>query len=400
MMKQHQSSVLRGPIKHRQKERVEMGTKVEKVLEFLQPNFDALEKGRERQRAVWENRETDYLPLLAGNMPVEERREYGSYNKKERFYSKEKMLMEQTWGLISTARAGSDAQLCAPVDLGAGFIPSILGLKQMVFEDKDPWLKDSLSKEEISEIEVEDIGSIPERGLMPRALEYTEYFREKLEGKARVCLCGDMFWGPFSIAHLIRRDEIFIDLYDDPPFVHHLMEIATHLYIEATKIVKEAAGEPMNGGCRGRLHISGGGVMCNEDTIILLSPHHAEEFAYPYLRKAFRPFGGGLVHFCGNGNHVLDSLLDIPEVKGVNFGDPREYNYEEVMERIVEKGKFYYGGWPRQRGEGTERHFRRVLEPLNGKKRGLILNYGLTSEEKRNPKEVMELWRSLQDQMS
>jgi uroporphyrinogen-III decarboxylase len=377
-----------------------MGDEIEKVLKLLQPNFGALEKGMERQKAVWENREADYLPLLIGNMPIQERRDYPSYNKKERFYSKEKMLMEQAWGLISTARAESDAQLCAPVDLGAGFVPSILGLEQMVFEDKDPWLKDSLSKEEISRIEVEDIGAISEKGLVPKAIEYTEYFRERLSGKAHVSLCGDMFWGPFSIAHLIRRDEIFTDLYDDPPFVHHLMEIATHLYVETTKIVKRAAGESLRSGCRGRLYIGGGGgVMSNEDTVVLVSRSHAEEFVYPYLRKAFGAFGGALVHFCGDGNHLLAPLLDIPEVRGLNFGDTREYNYETVMEKILEKGKFYYGGWPRRRMESTESYFKRILAPLGGRKKGLILNYGLTSEEKESPIKVMELWHSVQGRM-
>jgi uroporphyrinogen-III decarboxylase len=377
--------------------KVEIEAEIEKVLNFLQPNFDTLKKGTERQKAVWENREGDYLPLLVGNMPIEERKEYPSYNRKERFYGKERMLMEQVWGLISTARAESDAQLCAPVDLGAGFIPSILGLEQMVFEDKAPWLKDSLSKREISRTEVEDIGDISEKGLVPRAMEYTEYFRERLSGKAHVCLCGDMFWGPFSIAHLIRRDEIFTDLYDDPPFVHHLMEIATHLYIETTKIVKRMADEPLKSGCRGQLYIGGGGgVMCNEDTIILLSRSHAEEFVYPYMRRAFRAFDGALVHFCGDGNHLLDSLLEIPEVRGLNFGDPREYDYEEVMEKVLEKGKFYYGGWPKRGEESTKRYFRRILKPLGGQKRGLILNYGLTPEEKGNPYAVMELWHSVQ----
>ena len=376
---------------------MELETKIEEMLKLLQPPFEILERGRERQKAVWENRETDYLPLLIGNMPIEEREGYPSFNKKEQFYDKRKMFMQQAWGLISTAKAESDAQLSVPVDLGAGFIPSILGLEQMVFEDKDPWLKDSLSKEEISKIEVEDMGNISEKGLMPRALEYTRYFRGKLEAKARVCLCGDMFWGPFSIAHLIRRDEIFADLYDDPPFVHHLMKIATHLYVEATRIVKEAAGEPLDRGYRSGLYMGGGGVMSNEDTVILISPSHAEEFVYPYLSEAFRIFGGALVHFCGNGKHVLDSLLELPEVKGINFGDPQEYNYEDVMGKILGKGKFYYGSWPRREGEDTESYFRRILEPLDGRKRGLILTYGLTSEEQKNPRKVMELWHVLQD---
>lgn len=44
------------------------------------------------------------------------------------------MLFEQIFGLISTFRSKSDAQLTVGVNLGAGFAPSILGLKQLVFE--------------------------------------------------------------------------------------------------------------------------------------------------------------------------------------------------------------------------------------------------------------------------
>ena len=137
--------------------------------------------------------------------------------------------------------------------------------------------------------------------------------------------------------------------------------------------------------------------MSNEDTVILVSPRHTEELVFPYLEKAFGSFGGAIIHFCGNGNHLLDPLMDLPEIKGLNLGNPEEYEYREVMQKLLSRGKFYYGGWPRNSDESTESYFRRMLEPLEGKRKGLILAYGLTSEEQDNPRQIIELWHAVQD---
>jgi hypothetical protein len=135
----------------------------------------------------------------------------------------------------------------------------------------------------------------------------------------------------------------------------------------------------------------------NEDTAVLLSPAQAEEFIFPYLKKAYGPFGGAVVHFCGRADHLLGPLLDLPEVRGINLGEPKKQklSYESIIKMFLNKGKVYYGSWPKEQGEDTETYFRRILEPLGGEKRGLVLSYGLTEEEQADPREVMDLWRSL-----
>lgn len=379
--------------------------KVAEVLHFVEPDFDILGRGKARQRAVGRNESTDYLPLLLGGTPALERerycqpnKDYCQYNHKERFYDKRKMLFEQLFGLIGTAKGKSDAQLTTSPDLGAGFAPSILGLEQLVFEDKDPWLQERLSKEEIIQLNPEDLGDVSNKGLMPRALEYIGYFRKTLGGKARVCIYPDNLWGPFSLAHLIRGDGIFTDLYDDPGFVHHLMEIATALYVKSASILKRAIGERNDESYHGNFYLSNAGGWSNEDTAVLLSPEQAEEFVFPYLKRAYGSFGGAVVHFCGRADHLLDSLLDLPEIKGINLGEPQmqKLSYEEIMKMVLDKGKVYYGSWPKEQGEDTETYFRRILEPLGGEKRGLVLAYGLSKEEQADPRKVMDLWHSLQ----
>lgn len=375
---------------------------IDELLGLLQPDGQALEKGKERQSAVAKSESTDYLPLLLHGMGVPERKRYCHqetlcrYNHREQFYDKRKMLFERLFDLISLCRGDSDAQLSLPVEMGAGFLPSVLGLHQGIFEDKDPWLQERLSKKAISQLEPGGLGDVSAKGLMPRALEYMAYFKQLLEGKALVHV--DYTWGPFSLAHLIRGDDVFTDLYDDPPFVHHLMEIATELYVSGSMIVKEAIAEPNEQGYQGGFFMANCGVWSNEDTAVLLSLAHLEEFVFPYLRKAYAPFGGAVVHFCGRADYLLDSLLDLPEVKGINLGEPewQKLSYEQIMTMVLDKGKTYYGAWS-SKGENARGYFQRMLGPLEGGKRGLVLSYDLAEQGYEDPDKLMGLWHSLQN---
>jgi len=107
-----------------------------------------------------------------------------------------------------------------------------------------------------------------------------------------------------------------------------------------------------------------------------------------------------VVHFCGRADHLLEPLLELPEIKGINLGEPnlQKISYEEIMKKLLNKGKTYYGSWPKKEEENTKSYFKRMLAPLKGEKRGLVLTYNLTKEEQKNPKRVMELWHSLQEQ--
>jgi len=379
-------------------------SKIEEILDFIHPEEQILKKGKERQSAIGTNQETDYIPLLLSGAPVEEKQKYCQwynenycrYNLEEQYFDKEKMLFEQLFDLLSTARSLSDSQLTVQAKMGAGFLPSILGLKQRIFKEKDPWLKERLTKKEISQLGLEDLEYIDQKGFMPYALKYIDYFKSLVRGKASVCV--SYTWGPFSLAHLIRGDDIFIDFYDDPNFVHHLMEISTQLYIKGSLIIKRAIGEPTSQGYHGNFYMGSSGVWSNEDTAVLLSPSHLEEFVLPYLIKAFKPFGGAVIHFCGRADYLLNPLLDISELKGLNLGEPhlQKLSYKDIMQKILYKNKTYYGYWPREEGEDLKSYFKRMLTPLEGEKRGLILSYTLRKEEQEKPERVIELWHSLQ----
>ena len=93
-------------------------SRIKKILSLLEPDFEVTEKGKQRQLLVGRNESTDYLPLLLQDVPVPEREKYCQpktpycqYNFKEQFYDKRKMLFEQLFDLINTAKDKSYAQL-------------------------------------------------------------------------------------------------------------------------------------------------------------------------------------------------------------------------------------------------------------------------------------------------
>ena len=374
-----------------------------RLLDLAQPNAQTVFEGRQRQALVGKGRTPDYLPLLLdGAHLVDERklycrpgREYCRYNFREQYYDPPRMLFEQLLGLISIARSCSDAQLSIAPKMGAGFLPSVLGLHQRIFEEKEPWPRDRLSKREIADLNPVDLDSIGQRGLLPKALQFVSFFRKHLRSKARIHI--DYTWGPFSLAHLIRGDALFTDLFDDREFVHHLMGITTKLYIRSVELLKAAVQEPSERAYNGRFYLSAAGVWSNEDTIVLISPRHVEEFVIPYWRLAYGHFGGAVIHLCGKADHLLDLLLDVPEVKGLNLGEPerQELDPPRLMQRVLDKEKVYYGHWPRNAQETMKQYFERMLDLVKGQKKGMVVAYDLLEDE--DPKEAMDLWRFLQD---
>ena len=108
-------------------------SRIEQVLDLLNPDETTVREGKERLRCVERNVETDYLPLILSGVPVPERKEYCQtdkqycqYNREEQFYDERKMLFEQLFGLIGTARGRSDAQLSVEPRMGVGSIDRIV----------------------------------------------------------------------------------------------------------------------------------------------------------------------------------------------------------------------------------------------------------------------------------
>lgn len=354
-------------------------------------NPEVLQCAQRRQVAIWEEREPDYLPLLVHGA-VPERDDYPTYNLKEQFSNPEKMLYEQLWTALGVLRSRADGVPSVRVNLGTGFLASVFGLEQEVFPDKMPWLREHLSKEEILRLMPQNLEPLFEKGLLPQCRRYIELYKEKLN-RTPVSIFLPDTQGPFDLAHLLVGDIIFTELYDDTDFINHLLMLSSYVYRKVTVLLKAWIGEPLNSGYHSYyLRMSGCGVRCCEDTTTLLSPKLIHSIL-PFTQEAIAPFGGW-VHFCGNGHHMLESILSLPEVKGINFGNPEMYDWETVFPEIIAMGKLYYGTVSRKEREPLSEYFQRVLSPLK-RKGNLILCLYL--QEGETAQEALSLWHKVQD---
>jgi len=108
-----------------------------------------------------------------------------------------------------------------------------------------------------------------EKGLLPMVSEFMIFFKQKLDNKAQPYLPN--MAGPFDLAYLLRGNDIFIDMYDNPSSVFKILEKTTEAFIEANIFFKEIFDEPLASGVYDAVYMANGGVRVTEDSSVLLS---------------------------------------------------------------------------------------------------------------------------------
>jgi len=334
------------------------------VRELLEDvDYERIELAKKRQAAVWNNEIPDKYPIILG-APLTSRQEelLPNPNLKEAFYDSDLMLAGQLRGAFSIANSGSDGVPSIRANMGTGVLISCYGKNQLVFSDKMPWLKKHLTKEEVIKIEPGDFNI---EGDFELGLQHMKKFNEVLDGVIPT-YCLDT-QGPLDIAHLLLGDDLFMEFYDDPKFVHHLMEISLELIIKCTEIVKELSGEASGEIVHSNsLYADNMGIRICEDTTAIISPDAMDEFALPYTERLVSHFDGAWIHYCGRHDHLTKRICEIPDVRGINFGHipnhEQDHVFEQDMKVVKDGGKVYYGNWPFKPGENRENYMKRLFE--------------------------------------
>ena len=369
---------------------------IEAAIDYLHSCADDLAGRRDRQSAAWESRPDARLPLSM-SCPMPERfDDLPAADYKVCYYDPEAMLASQLRGCVAAAASPGDAVPSLRANLGTGLLPTVLGAHQEVFADKMPWVTRHVSKDVLREMQVSDV-DVRRSGEMPRALDYCAYFVDRLKGAASVYVPDTQ--GPFDVAHLVLGDAIFYELYDDPAFVHHLMELTTHVSIEATRAVKQVTGEAMDGGAHGNhMWMSGTGARICEDTSTLLRPEHVAEFVVPYSDRVGEAFGSAWVHYCGRSDPLFEHLLPCEHVRALNLGNTDMHDMGEYMQGVRRHGKLYVGAWPRLPDEPVRDYYRRLQAQGRDGAAHLVAHVSPPApDDAMSPQQAVDLWYSLQD---
>jgi len=350
---------------------------ITKVLEILEAAREQIKKAENRQLALWEGKGADMPLLLMANAPAGQKELLPERNLKEIHFDSEKML---EYGLREALRAisgGGDAVPSVRANMGCSVYPSLLGVTPLLFEDKMPWVKEHLTREQLSRMEPGQI--VPDSDFAV-ALEHMHYMSRKLENSPVRIFPPDL-QGPYDMAHIVYGDAIFYDMYDDPAFVHHLLDICCHAIIwgvEQSLATMPGSGEMVAHYNNVVIPRSMGGIKISEDTSTLLSPDAIDEFVVPYTSRVLEHFGGGYIHYCGKNDYLFKAMLGMEKSIGINFGDPAKHDMSMILSEIADAGKVYYGMVNALPGESEAEFFARVKGASRGR---LLLNYNIGNKD-------------------
>ena len=347
---------------------------IEKAIDFIKANDSYVDKAITLQCSIWQNERINIPPLALSCPLTEEQNSWLPwYNFKEIHFDSEKMFSNGLRDILCVINGCYGAVPSMRANMGCGIIPSLFGSQQRLFENIMPWLVDHVKKDDIKDFYDFQITDSEE---FSAAMEHMDYITNQLRGNN---LAGKVFvypldlQGPIDTAHLIYGDDIFYDLYDDPEFIHHLLDVSRDaIYFAMDECFKriDKSGEFVAHYNNLIIPANLGGIKTSEDTTTLLSPAHIDEFAEPHLNKMLDFFGGGYVHYCGKNDHLLDVVFDEPLVRGINFGNPEKQDMTKILKKCCEMGKIYVGRLPVNENENYFDYFTRILEPSYNKNTG------------------------------
>jgi len=371
-----------------------MNREIKKLLKIVEEKKRINPQGKDRIANIFENKDVDILPLIFWR-PQNTSVPGKNYDMEEQFYDKEKMLFAHLEEIEECAENAFDAPLCLRPNFGTIFIPSIFGLKYELPKDTFAWITSHLTKDEIKKFKIPHLSEVD---MMKKAIGYLQFFKEELPEWIHIYLPDTL--GPFEIAHSVYGHNIFYEIYDDPNFIHYLLDLCTELYIQVTDELKKIIGEEGESCYHGHALVRGiymrnGGTRISEDSATLLSPEHIDEFVIPYDRRALEAFGGGFVHYCGKHDYLLESYLQLEKVRAVNLGNPEMYEFDSTMQKFLNNGKCYFGLWPKEDEETLNEYINRMKEATGGGKRGLLLHFDEAMFPEYSCQDISQKWKKI-----
>ena len=254
----------------------------------------------------------------------------------------ETMLCMQL-GYVSGALKNGVGALCMRSNYGTGIMTSLFGadIFEMPYETNTlPTTKSFNDTEIIRDIVDKGMPAL-DNGFGRQVFEFGQMCLEVFKDYPKISKYVTMYHpdtqGPLDVCELLWGGEMFYALYDEPELVHGLMQLITDTYVKLMERWYELYPD------KGDLSVHWGmfmrGALClRNDSAINLSPDQYTEFALKYDKYLLDRFGGGMVHYCGKGDHFIGQLTALDNVYGINLSQP-ELNDMEKIYRLANEHK-------------------------------------------------------------
>lgn len=253
------------------------------------------------------------------------------------------MLLQQ-YAICSRRLAeGSGSPLSVRANYGTSILPLLFGVEPFVMPDETDTLPTSVPLHDADAVRCLVDAGVPNlsRGYGERVFETGRRFGEIARDHPKIGRHLHVYHpdlqGPLDVVEVIWGSEIFLAFHDTPDLVKALLELVTETYVafmrEWEKIVPFSERVNVHWDLAHR-----GSIALRNDSAMNVSPAIFDEFSRPYDQRLLDEFGGGMVHFCGRGDHFIAGMSEMTGLYAVNLSQPELNDMETVFTNTVDKG--------------------------------------------------------------
>ncbi len=253
------------------------------------------------------------------------------------------MIRSQLLG-VSDSLNSETRNLCMRANYGTGIVCSMFGAKVFMMPRHTNTLPTTRSLNDTEWIREAVERGMPDKnsGFGKNVIEFgnicAEVFAKYPKISKYVAMYHPDLQGPLDNCELLWGGEMFYAMYDEPELVHAMLSIITDTY---KTMMDEWFGifkpnDDINVHWEGFWHR--GKIVLRSDSAMNLSPEMYEEFSVPYDKILLERYDGGAMHFCGRGDHYIESLCNIPGLTAVQLSQPQYNDMEKIYKNTVDKG--------------------------------------------------------------
>jgi len=316
---------------------------MEKHLTWLEGNLDSdhLEEVAELQFETFRFRETSRIPVLVSTRNdvahlSHKKGDWPTFAFHEMWHDPAAMLLNELFPVYESAILKDDKVFSLRPNLSQLFIPGFFGAagtlsgKEM---DDMPYLSYIPEREGLEKI-IDRGFDVESFSMVRKYISVIEKWKEYLSPYPRLRQYTHFalpdLQGPFNVFFLLRGVNAYIDFFDNPGLIDHLMEAITEIIVQTVQYLASYLGETGKGYC---WNYGYPGLLRNvDDNSTLISREQYLRFVHPWNVQLTERCGGGIHHYCGEGSHIAGDIMSIPGINGLNFGNPEMQDREKVTE--------------------------------------------------------------------
>ncbi|MCL5104772.1 MAG: hypothetical protein M1133_11755 [Armatimonadetes bacterium] len=221
---------------------------------------------------------------------------------------------------------GDDSPLAIRNDHGTIQIGSAVGGNWMLHENNFPWIEHFDSLEPIERIAKSTEPVDLNAGVLPRSFATLKYYVDKLnefpQCAEAVQISMPDLQGPLDTADLLWGSGIYYAFADAPELLNKLLSRLVDVILQVYQAYKPYTHDRLDPTANTQHgYLIPGRLLIRNDSAIMLSPETYAEFVRHHDVRLLREVGSGAIHFCGNGQHLVEKMIEPDEVKGLDFGE-------------------------------------------------------------------------------